>query len=125
MPNAPDKIPDNIEFATNELLQAPGDQRPAMLEDIAKALTRRLLQGPSWSWYPGGFGARYRIHQGSSGSPRIIQWSGVLVHEGHEPLRLGGGEVDVVGDPFLASDADREPAGACAESGLALGQRAQ
>lgn len=44
MPTAPDKIPDNIEFAAQELLEAPADQRPAMLEDIAKALTRRLLQ---------------------------------------------------------------------------------
>jgi transcriptional regulator with XRE-family HTH domain len=35
---------DNIEFAAKELLEAPGDQRPAMLEGIAKALTRRLLQ---------------------------------------------------------------------------------
>jgi hypothetical protein len=41
---APDKIADNIEFAAKELLEAPSDQRPAMLEGIAKALTRRLLQ---------------------------------------------------------------------------------
>jgi hypothetical protein len=44
MPTAPDKIPDNIEFAAKELLEAPSDQRPAMLEGTAKALTRRLLQ---------------------------------------------------------------------------------
>jgi hypothetical protein len=43
MPTAPDKIPDNIEFAAKELLEAPSDQRPAMLKGIAKALTRRLL----------------------------------------------------------------------------------
>ena len=44
MPTAPDKIPENIEFAAQELLEEPADQRPAMLEGIAKALTRRLLQ---------------------------------------------------------------------------------
>ena len=41
---APDKIPENIEFVVEELLEAPADQRPAMLEEIAKALTRRLLK---------------------------------------------------------------------------------
>jgi hypothetical protein len=44
MATAPDKIPDNIEIAAKELLEAPTDQRPAMLEGIARALTRRLLQ---------------------------------------------------------------------------------
>jgi hypothetical protein len=44
MPTTPDKNPDNIEFAAKELLEAPRDQRPTMLEGIAKALTRRLLQ---------------------------------------------------------------------------------
>ena len=44
MPRRPDQIPDNIDFAAQELLEAPADQRPAMLENIAKALTRRLLQ---------------------------------------------------------------------------------
>ena len=44
MPKNPDKIPENIEFAAQELLEAPTDQRPAMLENIAKALTRRLLK---------------------------------------------------------------------------------
>ncbi len=44
MPKAPDKIPENIDFAAQELLEAPADQRPAMLENIAKALTRRLLK---------------------------------------------------------------------------------
>jgi CRP-like cAMP-binding protein len=44
MGTAPDKIPDNFDFAAEELLEAPSDQRPAMLEGIAKALTRRLLQ---------------------------------------------------------------------------------
>jgi hypothetical protein len=38
-----DKIPGNIEFVASELLAAPADQRPAMLERIAKALTSRLL----------------------------------------------------------------------------------
>jgi hypothetical protein len=41
---AADKIPENIEFAAAELLEAPADRRPAMLEQIAKALTSRLLQ---------------------------------------------------------------------------------
>ena len=44
MPRRPDQIPDNIDFAAQELLEAPADQRPAMLENIAKALTRRMLQ---------------------------------------------------------------------------------
>jgi hypothetical protein len=44
MPTYPDTIPQNIDFAAQELLEAPADQRPAMLESIAKALTRRLLQ---------------------------------------------------------------------------------
>jgi hypothetical protein len=44
MPKAPDKIPENIYYAAQELLDAPADQRPAMLEEIAKALTRRLLK---------------------------------------------------------------------------------
>ena len=43
MPTAPDKILDNIEFAAQDLLEAPADDRTAMLEGIAKALTRRLL----------------------------------------------------------------------------------
>jgi hypothetical protein len=45
MPAAPDNIPDNIEFAAQELLEAPAGQRQAILQGIAKALTRRLLQG--------------------------------------------------------------------------------
>jgi hypothetical protein len=44
MPATPDQIPEKIDFAAQELLEAPVDQRPAMLEDIAKALTGRLLQ---------------------------------------------------------------------------------
>jgi hypothetical protein len=42
---APNRIPENIEFAAQELLEAPADQQPAMLENIAKVLTRRLLKG--------------------------------------------------------------------------------
>jgi hypothetical protein len=38
MPTVPVKIPDNIDFAAQELLEAPADHRPAMLENIAKAL---------------------------------------------------------------------------------------
>jgi hypothetical protein len=44
MPRSPDKIPENVDFAAQELLDAPADQRSAMLENIAKALARRLLQ---------------------------------------------------------------------------------
>ena len=44
MPIAPDKIPENIEFVVRELLEAPPDQRPAMLEQIASSLTRRVLR---------------------------------------------------------------------------------
>ena len=40
----PDQIQENIDFAAQELLETPDDQRPAMLEGIAKALTRRLLK---------------------------------------------------------------------------------
>jgi hypothetical protein len=41
---APDQIPENADFAAQEMLEAPAVQRPAMLENIAKALTRRLLK---------------------------------------------------------------------------------
>jgi hypothetical protein len=44
MPIAPDKIPENIEFVVRELLEAPPDERPAMLEQIAISLTRRVLR---------------------------------------------------------------------------------
>lgn len=43
MSRSPDKIPGNIASAAQELLEAPADQRPALLENITKALTRRLL----------------------------------------------------------------------------------
>ena len=39
-----DKIPENIDYAAQELLGAPEADRAAMLENIAKALTRRLLK---------------------------------------------------------------------------------
>ena len=39
-----DEIPENVEFVAAELRDASADQRPAMLEQIAKALTSRLLQ---------------------------------------------------------------------------------
>ena len=39
MPRSPDKIPENIEFAAQELLDAPAADQSAMLvENIAKAL---------------------------------------------------------------------------------------
>jgi hypothetical protein len=53
MPRSPDQIPDNIAFAAQELLEAPPDERPAMLEGIAKALTR-LAAGQSGDRHPRG-----------------------------------------------------------------------
>ena len=44
MTRAHDKISDNVDFAAEELVKAPEADRPAMLENIAKALTRRLLK---------------------------------------------------------------------------------
>jgi hypothetical protein len=44
MPRSPDHIPENIHHVAQELLDALPDQRPAMLEEIARALTRRLLK---------------------------------------------------------------------------------
>jgi hypothetical protein len=44
MPRSPDKIPENVDFAAQDLLEAAADQRPAILEGIAKELTRRLLR---------------------------------------------------------------------------------
>jgi hypothetical protein len=41
MPTAPDKISENVDFAAQELLVAPADQRLAMLKNIAKALMSR------------------------------------------------------------------------------------
>jgi hypothetical protein len=46
--------------------------------------------------------------------------SGVLVHIVHEMLGFGRGEVDVVSGAVPAGDADREPASAGAEGGLAF-----
>jgi len=44
MPNPPDKIPENIDFAAEELADADPELREAMLEQIAKSLTRKLLR---------------------------------------------------------------------------------
>jgi hypothetical protein len=44
MPRPADKIPENIEFAAQEVIEAPEADHSAMLENIAKALTRRLLK---------------------------------------------------------------------------------
>src|SRR6476619_3024605 len=38
------KIRENIDYAAQGLIGAPADQRREMLENIAKALTRRLLK---------------------------------------------------------------------------------
>ena len=51
--------------------------------------------------------------------------SGTLLHEVHELLRFFRGETEVVGDAVPVGDTDREPAGSSAESGLALGKRAE
>jgi hypothetical protein len=59
MSTAPDKIPENIDFAAQELLEAPAADRPAMLEGIVKVITRRLLKAN-----PGigaGVGARHGV----------------------------------------------------------------
>jgi hypothetical protein len=39
-----DKLPENIEFAAQELLEVPADDRHAMLEGTGKTLTRRLVK---------------------------------------------------------------------------------
>ena len=39
MAKPPDRSHENIDFAAQELLEAPVDQRPVLLENIAKALT--------------------------------------------------------------------------------------
>ena len=44
MPRSLDKILGNIEFVVQKLLEAPADQRKAMLEAIAKTLTNTLLR---------------------------------------------------------------------------------
>ena len=49
MPVAPDKIPENIDIAAQEVLGAPADQRPPML--------RGDCQGACWKDNPG-IGAR-------------------------------------------------------------------
>ena len=57
---APDQILENVDFVVQELLEAPADQRPAMLEGIAKALTRRLLKDEP------GIGAREVSERGAA-----------------------------------------------------------
>jgi hypothetical protein len=44
MPKSPDQFQDNIDFAAQEIADAPVEERAFMLEGIAKALTRWLLQ---------------------------------------------------------------------------------
>jgi len=51
--------------------------------------------------------------------------SGALVYEVYEALRLCCSEMDVIGHAVTTGDAYREPAGAGAEGGLALGKRAE
>jgi hypothetical protein len=106
------------------LLEAPPDQRPVLLENIAKALTRRLLQDSP------GIGIREVSERVAAFIKMVrarleLQRSGVLVHERHEPLGLGRGEVDVVGDAFMTGCVNCEPACAGAECGLALAKRVQ
>jgi hypothetical protein len=51
--------------------------------------------------------------------------SGALVHVVHKLPGLGRGEMDVIGHAVTTGDVYREPAGAGAEGGLALGKRAE
>jgi hypothetical protein len=44
MPKSPDQIPENIDFAAEELTAADPELREAMLEEIAKSLTRNMLR---------------------------------------------------------------------------------
>ena len=44
MPKSPDQIAENIDFAAEEVAEAAADRREFMLEEIAKSLTRKLLQ---------------------------------------------------------------------------------
>jgi hypothetical protein len=52
MPTSPDRVRENIEFAAREIADAPTEKRLLMLDGIARALTRRILQDQS------GIGAR-------------------------------------------------------------------
>jgi hypothetical protein len=40
----PTRSPENVDYTAQELLETPEADRPAMLENITKALTMRLLQ---------------------------------------------------------------------------------
>jgi hypothetical protein len=62
---------------------------------------------------------------GRSGTGRANYTSSALVHEVNEALSFGRGEVEMPGRAVAAGDADREPARAGAESGLAFGKRWQ
>jgi hypothetical protein len=42
MPSAPDKIPENVDFVAQELLDSPTNQRPAMLEDSRQGADQAL-----------------------------------------------------------------------------------
>ena len=44
MARSPDQYLDNVDFAAQEIADAPEEERALMLDHIAKALTRRLLQ---------------------------------------------------------------------------------
>ena len=54
MPRPADKIPENIDFVVQELLEAPEADRPAMLENIAKPLTAEDQPGDPGSPGAGG-----------------------------------------------------------------------
>jgi hypothetical protein len=45
MPRPPHKIPENIDFTAQEVLEAPGADRPAVLENIAKAADQAAAEG--------------------------------------------------------------------------------
>jgi hypothetical protein len=44
MPKSPDEIPENIDFAAEELAEADSESRERMLAQMAKSLTAKLLR---------------------------------------------------------------------------------
>jgi hypothetical protein len=44
---SPDQVPENVDFAAREIADAPIERRLLMLEGIAMALTRRIMQDHS------------------------------------------------------------------------------
>jgi hypothetical protein len=61
MTKAPDMIPENIDFAARELLEAPEADRPAMLEGIAKGADQAFAAGQSGHRSSGDLGSASRF----------------------------------------------------------------